>query len=228
MRNIWETTPTKQKRQTQPGHAWRLKTNGKTKAPKKVSTKTIYVILLDQQFHEEGEEDEYEFDGDLVLIKGRVALSPEDSHSEIKSKILKLIHEKYSDIPDFKFLRKERNKLSVPVTPSHWEWNFVNLKSLWGSQGKLYCVLKSRYAPKKYTNLKSEFDDGSSSELMKMKLILMMVHKQFLLHQGKERYWYVFFSRGFNVLCQKGFLNQFKYIFMASGRFNSKEHETKN
>ena len=105
----------------------------------------MYALLLG--FPDEEEEactsnDEYGFRDEMVLTKGFVNIPTRDTSRDIRYNIIELFNKKYPEIKvdDFTYLKRERQKLSVPLVPNDWEWNFENLKLLMG-QGKLYCRL---------------------------------------------------------------------------------------
>lgn len=50
-------------------------------------------------------------------------------------------------------VKRDRNKLSVPLTTEDWDWNFDNIKELMG-QGKLYCRL-----PVRLSSILSDYND---------------------------------------------------------------------
>jgi len=158
-------TPLSGKRSiTQTGHPWRLKpTGGKAKKPKPITEKMVYAWLLDYPNEEDFDdnlEGEYRFSEDMVLTKGYVKLSSDDDYLMIQCKLLELFHSKFPEVQDFAYLKRERQKLSVPLTPTNWQWGFNNLKALMG-QGKLYCRLNEKFRPNRDDN--EDVDHGITS-----------------------------------------------------------------
>ena len=132
------------KRSHQTGHRPRLKATKipkMTTLPKLKPDKSVYVWLLDTPISDDL--DEYLFDDNLVLLKGYVSLNPDDSCEQIKESITDLFRTKYKllSADDFEYVKRDRSKLSCPLTHPGFKWDFQSLKSLWG-QGKLYCRIK--------------------------------------------------------------------------------------
>lgn len=83
---------------------------------------------------------------DQVLLKGYVNINPNETAEEIRGRLRSLFKIEYDLIHerDFYYVKRDRNKISTPVTPPDFKWDFVNLKSLIG-QGKLYVRIKCTY-----------------------------------------------------------------------------------
>ena len=79
----------------------------------------------------------------MVLVKGYVKIKSTDDYIVIKDKLAQLFKERYPnlDFDSFEYLKRERQNLSVQLVPPDWEWDFENLKALFG-QGNLYCRIK--------------------------------------------------------------------------------------
>jgi len=130
------------KRKPFSSHPWRLPANGKAKKSKPVTTKLIYIWLLDHPNDEESStsNNEYTFNENMVLVKGYVSISSDMDYLDIKIKILELINTKFPEVKEFEFLKRERHLLFTPTVPIDWDWGYENVKALLG-QGKLYLRL---------------------------------------------------------------------------------------
>eukprot|EP00112_Aurelia_sp_Birch-Aquarium-sp1_P003804 Seg143.7 transcript_id=Seg143.7/GoldUCD/mRNA.D3Y31 product="hypothetical protein" protein_id=Seg143.7/GoldUCD/D3Y31 len=109
----------------------------------------------------EEENDEYILEDDMLLLKGFVSLNQEDKAVEIKEKITSLFRIKYPLINsgNYDYVKRERNRISTPVTDMNFDWNFAALRGLCG-QGKLYCRLNVLLS---YVKDDSDDDDNAGS-----------------------------------------------------------------
>ena len=132
------------KRRAQVGHPWRLKA-AKMPVAKSKPDKSMYVWLLDNPL--EGDINEFMFQEDQVLLKGYVNINPDETAEEIRKKLCLLLKTKFELIGpnDFDYVKRDRNKISLPVTQPGFLWNFASLKSLTTGQGKLYLCVKHCY-----------------------------------------------------------------------------------
>ena len=73
-------------------------------------------------------------------------INPDETAEEIRKKLCSLLKTKFELIGpnDFDYVKRDRNKISLPVTQPGFLWNFASLKSLTG-QGKLYLCVKHCY-----------------------------------------------------------------------------------
>ena len=129
-----------------PGHPYRLNS---PKVSLKESLKSYNVWLLDSTSFENdefGNVNEVAFNDDVVIMKGYVSISNNDTEQIIREKRCELFKQKITNIEPsgFFYVKRERNKLIYPETVKNYAWNYTNLKLLAG-QGKLYCSLKRSY-----------------------------------------------------------------------------------
>ena len=129
-----------------PGHPYRLNS---PKVSLKESLKSYNVWLLDSTSFENdefGNVNEVAFNEDVVIMKGYVSISNNDTEQIIREKLCELFKQKITNIEPsgFFYVKRERNNLIYPETVKNYAWNYTNLKLLAG-QGKLYCSLKRSY-----------------------------------------------------------------------------------
>lgn len=137
-----------------PGHPYRYSSKSRTtKKDVEKPHKSVNVWLLDVFIEEDDGKCPFEkcddilFDEDMVIMKGYVMMNRlERDEFPIKMILCDLFQQRFTNIgpDDFGYLKRERNKLSLPKTGDGFVWNFENLKVLAG-QGKLYCYIKESY-----------------------------------------------------------------------------------
>lgn len=137
-----------------PGHPYRYSSKSRTtKKDVEKPHKSVNVWLLDVFIEDDDGKCPFEkcddilFDEDMVIMKGYVMMNPlERDEFPIKMILCDLFQQRFTNIgpDDFGYLKRERNKLSLPKTGDGFVWNFENLKVLAG-QGKLYCYIKESY-----------------------------------------------------------------------------------
>ena len=147
MINMTDTADSR-KRPHQTGHPWRLKPgsnqNNKKKKAVAVTEKTYYRYLLDRPYEEEEEDSEiYPYQDNQVLMRGYATLRSDMDDIYIRHTLLETFNAKFPTLTEFEYIKRDRQSLSVPVTPPGWEWNYANLRGLVGQGKVLYCrVLK--------------------------------------------------------------------------------------
>ena len=140
-----------------PGHSlrfgFRKKSKPENEAKKKVIPKTVY--LLDEA--DLDDEEEYTLTDSMILLKGEFDLSQDENEEAIRTELCSLFQTKYPYIrnKDFDFVKRERNKISRPVTKKGHTWGFDHVKHLCGT-GKLYVRLNIA----KETLNENEDDEG--------------------------------------------------------------------
>eukprot|EP00794_Sanderia_malayensis_P012484 gene12484-13767_t len=79
---------------------------------------------------------------------------------EVKAKITSLFRTKFPLINsgNYDYVKRERSRISIPVTDTNFDWNFAALRGLWG-QGKLYCRLN---VPLSFVKDDSDDDDNDA------------------------------------------------------------------
>ena len=97
------------------------------------------VILLDEDLDKRAK---YRLETDAILLQGYVELLPDFSESEVRDSLVKVFRKKFALISknDFKFVKREKNVVTDPITDDQFKWNFDAVKALMG-QGKLCCRL---------------------------------------------------------------------------------------
>lgn len=132
---------------TVPGHNLRFtkkpKTGNSSKGKSKVVTKSVYLLdCLDGTDLKES--DEYVLVDDMIVVKGQLDLSSDQTEEDIRDELQALFKSSMPSVSkhDFDFVRRDRNTISKPVVKEDYKWDFSHVKHLCGT-GRLYVRLNT-------------------------------------------------------------------------------------
>ena len=114
------------------------------------------------------DEEEYTLTDSMILLKGEFDLSQDENEEAIRTELCSLFQTKYPYITnkDFDFVKRERNKISRPVTKKGHTWGFDHVKHLCGT-GKLYVRLNIAKE-----TLNEDEDDEGMYQVVRQKLYI--------------------------------------------------------
>ena len=118
------------------------------------------------------DEEEYTLTDSMILLKGEFDLSQDENEEAIRTELCSLFQTKYPYITnkDFDFVKRERNKISRPVTKKGHTWGFDHVKHLCGT-GKLYVRLNIAKE-----TLNEDEDDEGMYQVVRKKTIYRLRH----------------------------------------------------
>ena len=131
-----------------PSHPWRISSSKKKKKGNQkvqIHPKEIHLLDMPNVDSAEGKSkcaDSYVISDEMVLLKGFVELGTEQKEDEIRNSIMELLVQRFplTKPNNFDFVKRERNRLIIPLVPPTMQWDYKHIKELCG-QGKLYVRL---------------------------------------------------------------------------------------